>query len=526
MITSHSFKTRFAGIRAAIVVITAICIAASPSSAAADLSVALDGKDVAALEPTPPDLKSMATSKRRFMNTMFFFDDWNLRIREGFDRKQGQPKMGKELLLDFQDDPDLKDIRGLPPSYDPIRDCYTMIIDCHDKKKNRFWFRIDSKHADKWPPVRWRKGDGPLWTRVDNVFLDQDKNPLCCFNLHQLGGTPWADKGYFVNLVDRGNATGFSKDGLNFQLDAKSPWVLGYGSDTSNWGIYNPWSSEFMIFCRPDCLDRRISRITSTDLKTFSKPQVVLQPDALDPVCREFYGVGPFVYGDMFLATLSVYDSEPTEQGRYKWQGTNQMQLAYSYNGENWYRASREMFIPRTEPGTYAGGSVYGGLVGRTAENRLLFCAMVTWTEHGMDIKHTPKEWRDRAYRVYLYDMRLDGFVYLRTRAKMGVIRTKVVVPQGGEMTINTRTTPSGYTTVAFLDELTGKPIPKYTHADCKRITGDHLFGKLQWGDKKNLDELKGKRVLIEVRVREGELYALRFTHQVAPGQHIRNRHE
>ena len=164
-----------------------------------------------------------------------------------------------------------------------------------------------------------------------------------------------------------------------------------------------------MIFCRPDCLDRRISRITSTDLKTFSKPQVVLQPDALDPVCREFYGVGPFVYGDMFLATLSVYDSEPTEQGRYKWQGTNQMQLAYSYNGENWYRASREMFIPRTEPGTYAGGSVYGGLVGRTAENRLLFCAMVTWTEHGMDIKHTPKEWRDRAYRVYLYDMRQDG---------------------------------------------------------------------------------------------------------------------
>jgi hypothetical protein len=46
----------------------------------------------------------------------------------------------------------------------------------------------------------------------------------------------------------------------------------------------------------------------------------------------------------------------------------------------------------------------------------------------------------------------------------------------------------------------------------------------VRWRNRDNLDELKGKPVLIEVRVREGELYALRFTHQVAPGEHIRDR--
>ena len=93
----------------------------------------------------------------------------------------------------------------------------------------------------------------------------------------------------------------------------------------------------------------------SEDLKTFSQPTVILQPDAQDPVCREFYGLSPFVYGDVFLATLAVYDTEPTEKGRFKMQGTNQVHLAYSYNGQNWYRASRDPFIPRTEPGTHAG---------------------------------------------------------------------------------------------------------------------------------------------------------------------------
>ena len=182
-------------------------------------------------------------------------------------------------------------------------------------------------------------------------------------------------------------------------------------------------------------------------------------------------------------------------------------------------------FHPGTEPGTHAGGSVYVGLAGRTPDDRLLLGGMVTWTEHGQDIGHSPEEWRSRPYRVYMYEMRLDGFVYLRTRARYGLVRTKTVIPQGGEMTINARTTPSGDVKVAVLDEASANPIPNYTLEDSIPITGDHLFGKVRWRNRENLDELKGKPVLIEIHVREGELYALRFTHQVAPGQHVRDRH-
>ena len=38
------------------------------------------------------------------------------------------------------------------------------------------------------------------------------------------------------------------------------------------------------------------------------------------------------------------------------------------------------------------------------------------------------------------------------------------------------------------------------------------------------LDELKGKAVLLEVHVREGELYALRFPYRIHLGEHARDR--
>ena len=41
----------------------------------------------------------------------------------------------------------------------------------------------------------------------------------------------------------------------------------------------------------------------------------------------------------------------------------------------------------------------------------------------------------------------------------------------------------------------------------------------VRWRKRNNLDELKNKPVILEVNVREGELYALRFSYQVAFGE-------
>ena len=226
-----------------------------------------------------------------------------------------------------------------------------------------------------------------------------------------------------------GPAIAFSRDGLNWKVDTKTRW-LPHLSDTCNPPIYNPRTGQLMIFCRPEFVDRRIARVTTTDMKTFSPAATILQPDAEDPVNREFYGLNPIFYDDIFVGILQIYDTEPTENSPFKMLGTNEVQLAYSYNGQNWYRASRHAFFPRTEPGTSFGGCVYIGGPIRTRENRLLFCVTGSWVAHDCG-KDLPGGYN--PVLTHLYDMRLDGFVYLKTRAVQGLIQTKMVVSQGGE---------------------------------------------------------------------------------------------
>lgn len=456
--------------------------------------------------------------------TILFFDDWLLSVREGLDRKQGQCNLLKEVKLGTH--PELSSIFGLRFLYDDYLDRYVMYVDCcfkDPKKYSNFTFRLDTDDLQNWPIPKWTSGSGPLWTRIENPVLDQNNNPLHYFDLICLAGTPLAEKGYFMNLYEYNNngksinsAIAFSKDGLHWDVDTKTQW-LSHLSDTCNTPLYNPKTGQFMIFCRPGFVDRRIALVT-TDLKTFSPAKTLLQPDTEDPVCREFYGLNPMFYDGIFIGVLQIYDTEPTENTRIKMHGTNEVQLAYSYNGQNWYRASRQPFFSRTEPGTAAGGSVYLGAPLLTKENRIVFCATPSWGEHGREVKDIPEGYN--APLTYLYDMRLDGFVYLKTRAQQGLIKTKTVISQGGELNINFRTTSTGHIKVAVLDgtqkaDTFGKPLPNYTLEDAIPATGDELFGKISWKNRNNLDELKGKPIMLQVQVREGELYALRFPYQL-----------
>ena len=94
------------------------------------------------------------------------------------------------------------------------------------------------------------------------------------------------------------------------------------------------------------------------------------------------------------------------------------------------------------------------------------------------------------------------------------MIRTKALVPEGDELTLNVRTNRAGSVKVQVLDGVTFEPMPHYTLEEAIPITGDHLFAKAQWQNRDNIAELVGRPVTLEVHVREGELYALRLPHK------------
>ncbi len=459
-------------------------------------------------------------------SSLHFFDDWRLRLREGFDREQGSPEPLREIPLGTR--PELKILRGLVGTrYDERRECWFSIVDCHPADGSpRFALRMETDDPCHWEAPRWSEGGDPIWRRTDSLMVDQYDEPIACFNILPLAGTPHEERGYFMNMyryiaadgTRTPGAVAFSQDGFRFEVDVNTRWI-DYLSDTGNPTIYDPVIGQYRIYCRPHFVDRRAAMLLSPDLNSFGEPTVILQPDALDPPNREFYGIEPIPLDDMYVAHLAVYDTEPSEiESPGKMQGTTQTELAYSYNGQNWYRARREPFLARTGAGSFFGGSVYPSAPMRTADDRLLFHCMGQGVKHGAHDEEIPEERRTEAtaWKTFQYEMRLDGWNYLRTRARYGRIQTKALIPAGGRLIANVRTAPTGEARAALLDYRTLEPLPHYTLDECVPINGDAVAGVVRWQEREDLEELKGRPVILEVKVREGELYSLRFDYRMA----------
>ena len=120
--------------------------------------------------------------------------------------------------------------------------------------------------------------------------------------------------------------------------------------------------------------------------------------------------------------------------------------------------------------------------------------------------------------------MRLDGFASMKTRSKDGVLRTKTIIPQSGELSLNVKTAGHTAVQVQIIDGVTGEPIPGYTREDAVAISGDHLFAHPTWQGKSDLSELVGKPIRIEVFMLEAQLFAIRVPCHVYIGTEPKER--
>jgi len=194
-----------------------------------------------------------------------------------------------------------------------------------------------------------------------------------------------------------------------------------------------------------------------------------------------------------------------------------QTQLAYSYNGLNWYRPWREPFIPSRELGLLGGQCIYGTSILRVLDNKLLIFANGVKCEHSAEAMPTGFDHSD-YYGVLLYELRLDGFCSMRTWGRDGVLRTKTIIPKAGDLKLNVRTANHSAIRVQMLDGETAQPIPGYTWEEAEPISGDHLFAQPRWKERADISELIGKPIHIEIQMREAEIFAIRLDCQVFVG--------
>ena len=146
----------------------------------------------------------------------------------------------------------------------------------------------------------------------------------------------------------------FSRDGINWSNYPHNP-VIPMGSDTGQSVVYDPRIDRYVAFGRFGAGGRRGSRSESRDFLDWSRPEVVLKPDAQDGAQTDFYGISVSIYEGLYVGLLWVFHKEGASRPRRgPDRGTIDVQLVYSHDGKDWHRAcGRQTFIANGPRGSW-----------------------------------------------------------------------------------------------------------------------------------------------------------------------------
>ena len=115
--------------------------------------------------------------------------------------------------------------------------------------------------------------------------------------------------------------------------------------------------------------------------------------------------------------------------------------------------------------------------------------------------------------RLRRYTLRIDGFGSLHAKSETGLAQTKPLVFSGGKLFLNAATSGAG-SILAEICGIDGQPLEGYTLDDCDTVFGDSIEKKVSWNGKSDLSALAGRPVILRFKMKEADIYSLRFAPQ------------
>ena len=294
-----------------------------------------------------------------------------------------------------------------------------------------------------------------------------------------------------------------SEDGLNWCGEMHGDRWHPYGSDPAVFAFWNFRRNSYVLIIRPNNGDRRIAVMETPDWNHFSKPELALSSDALDPDLAEIYGMPTFAYNRMFIGLVWLY-RVPSSIGQYgKFVGgTIDCQLAYSYDGWHFNRSIRDSFISNDMSDDFGSGCIMPSSMVVT-EKEIRFYSCSTVTEHGIFSEETGI----RQSAILMHKMRIDGFVYLESLGEEGYFKTKAMLVEGDSLSLNTDVCDGNVT--VEISNPAGEHIDGYGFEDCVPSYVDSIEWEPEWRDGKKFGDLKGFAVELGVKLRNGKIYSI-----------------
>jgi hypothetical protein len=325
---------------------------------------------------------------------------------------------------------------------------------------------------------------------------------------------------------------GTSPDGFDWTMSDAPP----IPSDDESHFFYDPYTEQFVAMVKHSTeWGRSVWLSTSKDFRSFSDAELVFHTDARDrdiaqervrrviddpdylslPLLDDFqhmaqaYQMAVMPYEGIYVGFPLILNPSsliPPPWGNYT--ALNQIELTVSRDLRNWERvADREVFIG-VEPwnGTnYATTQV--GMAGRP-----IVRGDEIWVYHGANRFRGPMEVYPEEYQrysddvgaMYLAKLRLDGFVSLDA-GEHGTMVSRPFDLNGGELHVNADAT-GGELRAELLDAETFAPLPGLSESECLPLDGDHINGRLSWGEGRL--PAVDRPVRARFRLRDASLYA------------------
>jgi hypothetical protein len=385
--------------------------------------------------------------------------------------------------------------------------------------------------------IKWNK---PTLGLID--FKGSKKNNICRVG----GGTLVYDpddkdssrryKLMSVSRVDNGKRFGygvwFSPDGLKWTAYEGNP-VISY-ADVSNVTYDQPKklfiasTKQRMLVSNtsvtPNKMDRAAFISVSKDFIHWSAPgapasqwTLAVEGDIIDDMIvmakggleEQIYGMTVHPYQGIYIGLPWCFDLMNYNNGIYAGYGDGpiQPQIASSRDLRHWSRLAREPVLPLGKAGAWDDGTIYTASTMQVSEKKIDLYYGAMNLAHGGD-----KGSQKQIAQIARASWRRDGFVSLHNEGNdVGIITTKPFVFTGKKLMVNAKLFSQGNLKVELLDA-SGKPIPGYTVADARIVTGDQLSAIAGWGNGNDISNLEGKEVQLRFYLKGGDLYSYWFT--------------
>jgi hypothetical protein len=156
-------------------------------------------------------------------------------------------------------------------------------------------------------------------------------------------------------------AYGSHGDPVPLADETNRPWAIPLSMADALDALYDPARDVFAIYGKmwidgPDGgmhWKHAMGRIESNDFLHWSRPQLVLAPDDLDPPSVEFHTSPVFYYNGIYFSPLQILD-------RATHGGVVDIELATSRDGLSWQRPFRRPFwLARTAGGQFDSGAIF-----------------------------------------------------------------------------------------------------------------------------------------------------------------------